>query len=222
MNRKRAGILISGRGSNMAALIEAARTENCAYEIACVISNRPDAKGLQIARQSGIASVALDHETLKTREALDEAMHEALLANKVELVACAGFMRIMTTGFVASWEGKIINIHPSLLPLFKGVNTHQRALQAGVRVHGCTVHFVSAELDAGAIIAQGVVKVSLADDADTLAARVLAMEHRIYPSVLSALAGGRICLNDGRVEFSDDDAANLSLFAADQHQGTHN
>jgi len=215
MDRRRAGILISGRGSNMVSLIEAAKSENCAYEISCVISNRPDAKGLQIARQSGIASVTLDHRTLRTREALDDAMHEALLANKVELVACAGFMRIMTTGFVDRWEGKIINIHPSLLPLFKGTNTHQRALQAGVRVHGCSVHFVSAELDAGAIIAQGVVKVSQADDADTLAARVLPLEHKIYPAVLNALAGGRICLNGGRVEFSDDDAANLSLFAAD-------
>jgi len=215
MDRKRVGILISGRGSNMASLIEAAKSHDCAYEIACVISNRPDAKGLQTARNANIPVVALDHKTLRTREALDEAVHEALLANKVELVACAGFMRIMTADFVARWEGKIINIHPSLLPLFKGIDTHERALQAGVRVHGCSVHFVSAELDAGAIIAQGVVKILLGDDAETLAARVLPIEHRIYPAVLNALAEDRICLNDRRVEFSDSAAAKLSLFAAD-------
>ncbi len=214
MNRKRVGILISGRGSNMASLIEAARSESCVYEVACVISNRPDARGLQLAKNAGINTIALDHKSLGTREALDEAMHEALLANKVEFVACAGFMRIMTADFVARWEGKIINIHPSLLPLFKGVDTHEHALRAGVRVHGCSVHFVSAELDAGAIIAQGVVKVLPGDDADTLAARVLPIEHKLYPKVLNALAEGRIRLNDNLVEFTDDDAANLSLLAA--------
>lgn len=213
MGRKRIGILISGRGSNMAALVEAARADTCAYEIVCVISNRPEAEGLQVAENAGIAAVALDHRALGTREALDAAIHEALLANNVELVVCAGFMRIMTGDFIAKWEGRIINIHPSLLPLFKGVDTHERALQAGVRVHGCSVHFVSAELDAGAIIAQGVVKVMPEDDADTLAARVLPVEHRIYPAVLNALAEGRIYLENGRAVFSDDDAASLSLLA---------
>ena len=214
MGRKRVGILISGRGSNMASLVDAARQDACAYEIACVISNRPDAEGLQVAENAGIAAVALDHKALGTREALDAAIHEALLANRVELVVCAGFMRIMTSDFIARWEGSIINIHPSLLPLFKGVNTHERALQAGVRVHGCSVHFVSAELDAGAIIAQGVVKVMPGDDADVLAARVLPVEHRIYPTVLNALAQGRIRLENGRAVFSDDDAAGLSVLAS--------
>ncbi len=199
----------------MAALIEAARSENCAYEIACVISNRPDAEGLQTARHAGVATVALDHKQLDTREALDAAIHEALLANSVDLVVCAGFMRIMTGEFIAKWDGGMINIHPSLLPLFKGVDTHERALQAGVRVHGCSVHFVSAELDAGAIIAQGVIKVMPGDDADTLAARVLRVEHRIYPSVLNALAEGRIRLENGRVGFSNDEAANLSMLCTD-------
>jgi phosphoribosylglycinamide formyltransferase-1 len=211
MGRKRVGILISGRGTNMASLVDAARTDTCAYEIACVISNRPDAQGLQIAENAGIATVALDHKTLGTREALDAAMNEALLANQVQLVVCAGFMRIMTGDFIAKWEGRMINIHPSLLPLFKGVDTHNQALQAGVRVHGCSVHFISAELDAGAIIAQGVVKVMPGDDADTLAARVLPVEHRIYPAVLNALAEGRVRLEHGRAVFSDDDAASLSL-----------
>ena len=215
MVRKQVGILISGRGSNMAALIEAARAENCAYEIACVISNRPDAAGLRTARQAGIATIALDHKTLGTREALDAAMHDALLVNGVDLVVCAGFMRIMTGGFIAKWEGRIINIHPSLLPLFKGVDTHEQALQAGVRVHGCSVHFVSAELDAGAIIAQGVIKVMPGDDAATLAARVLPVEHRMYPSVLNALAEGRIRLENGHTVFSDNEAASLSKLGAD-------
>ena len=214
MGRKRVGILISGRGSNMASLVEAARQETCAYEIACVISNRPDAQGLQIAETAGIAAVALDHKALGTREALDAAIHDALLAHEAELVACAGFMRIMTSDFIAKWDGRMINIHPSLLPLFKGVNTHERALQAGVRVHGCSVHFVSAELDAGAIIAQGVVKIMPGDDTDTLAARVLPVEHRIYPAVLNALAEGRIGLENGRAVFSDNDAAGLSVLAS--------
>ena len=142
-------------------------------------------------------------------------MHDALLANGVDLVACAGFMRIMTAGFIAKWEGRIINIHPSLLPLFKGVDTHQQAVQAGVRVHGCSVHFVSAELDAGAIIAQGVVKVMPGDDAAALAARVLPVEHRLYPSVLNALAEGRIRLENGHTVFSDNEAASLSMLGAD-------
>lgn len=213
MDRKRVGILISGRGSNMASLIDSARADTCAYEIACVISNRPDAKGLQIAEDAGIAAVALDHKVLGTREALDAAVHEALLAHDAELVACAGFMRIMTDDFIAQWDGRMINIHPSLLPLFKGLNTHERALQAGVRVHGCSVHFISTELDAGAIIAQAVIKIMPGDDADTLAARVLPVEHRIYPAVLNALAEERIRLENGRVVFSDDAAAGLSLLA---------
>ena len=211
MARKRVGILISGRGSNMASLMEAAGANNCAYEIACVISNRPDAAGLETARESGITAVALDHKALGSREALDTAMHEALVACGAELVACAGFMRIMTGDFIAKWDGRMVNIHPSLLPLFKGVNTHERALEAGVRVHGCSVHFVSAELDAGAIIAQGVVKVMPGDDADTLAARVLPVEHRIYPSVLNALAEDRVRLENGRTVFADAEAATLSV-----------
>lgn len=197
----------------MASLIAAARSENVAYEVACVISNRPDALGLQLAQKAGISTVVLDHKTLGTREALDAAMHDALLAHKVKLVACAGFMRIMTAGFVAKWMGKIVNIHPSLLPLFKGVDTHEQALKAGVRVHGCSVHFVSAELDAGAIIAQGVVKVHPGDDARALAARVLQLEHKIYPNVLDALAQGRVKLHDGQVKYADNPAASLSILA---------
>jgi len=195
----------------MASLIARSKQPDCAYEVACVISNRPDAKGLETAASHGIATVALDHKQLGSREALDAAMHEALMANGCELVACAGFMRIMTGGFISKWAGRMINIHPSLLPLFKGVDTHERALEAGVRVHGCSVHFVSEELDAGAIIAQGVVPVLPGDDPDRLAARVLSVEHKLYPAVLDVLAQDRISLRDGRTVFADDAAATLSI-----------
>ena len=211
MARRRVGILISGRGSNMASLIAQAGQPDCAYEIACVISNRPDAKGLETAASQGIATVALDHKQLGSREALDAAMHEALAAQGCELVACAGFMRIMTGEFIGKWAGRMVNIHPSLLPLFKGIDTHERALEAGVRVHGCSVHFVSEELDAGAIIAQGVVPVLAGDDADSLAARVLTVEHKLYPAVLDALAQGRISMCNSRTVFADDAAARLSI-----------
>lgn len=211
MTRKRVGILISGRGSNMASLIAHAQQPRCSYEVACVISNRPDARGLETAASHGIATVALDHKALGSREALDAAMHEALTAHGCELVACAGFMRIMTGAFIGKWAGRMLNIHPSLLPLFKGVDTHERALEAGVRVHGCSVHFVSEELDAGAIIAQGVVKVEPGDDPDRLAARVLSVEHKLYPAVLDVLAQGRISMRDGRTVFADDAAARLSI-----------
>ncbi len=195
----------------MASLIARSKQPDCAYEVACVISNRPDAKGLETAASHGIATVALDHKQLGSREALDAAMHEALMANGCELVACAGFMRIMTGGFISKWAGRMINIHPSLLPLFKGVDTHERALEAGVRVHGCSVHFVSEELDAGAIIAQGVVPVLPGDDPDRLAARVLSVEHKLYAAVLDVLAQDRISLRDGRTVFADDAAATLSI-----------
>lgn len=195
----------------MASLIARSKQPDCAYEVACVISNRPDAKGLETAASHGIATVALDHKQLGSREALDAAMHEELMANGCELVACAGFMRIMTGGFISKWAGRMINIHPSLLPLFKGVDTHERALEAGVRVHGCSVHFVSEELDAGAIIAQGVVPVLPGDDPDRLAARVLSVEHKLYPAVLDVLAQDRISMRDGRTVFADDAAATLSI-----------
>ena len=195
----------------MASLIARSKQPDCAYEVACVISNRPDAKGLETAASHGIATVALDHKQLGSREALDAAMHVALMANGCELVACAGFMRIMTGGVISKWAGRMINIHPSLLPLFKGVDTHERALEAGVRVHGCSVHFVSEELDAGAIIAQGVVPVLPGDDPDRLAARVLSVEHKLYPAMLDVLAQDRISLRDGRTVFADDAAATLSI-----------
>ncbi len=209
--KPKVGILISGRGSNMAALIEAARADDYPAEIVCVLSNRPAAPGLGLAKKAGIATVGLDHTKYESREGFDDAMHAALTAAGVELIACAGFMRLMSDGFVNAWTGRMINIHPSLLPLFKGVDTHERALEAGMRVHGCSVHFTTPELDAGPIIAQAVVPVLAGDDAETLAARVLGAEHRLYPAALALVASGKAVLagNRVRLEASIDEAQRL-------------
>ncbi len=181
----RVGILISGRGSNMTALIKAAKDPDYPAEIVVVISNRPDAAGLDSARQEGIAAISIDHKQFDSREAFEDALHNELLAHKVEMVACAGFMRIMTSGFVKKWQDRMLNIHPSLLPAYKGLHTHERALKDGAKTHGCTVHYVIADLDAGPIIMQAEVPVLAGDTADSLAKRVLAEEHRIYPLSLA-------------------------------------
>ena len=192
MSRKRVAILISGRGSNMAALIEAAKAPDYPAEIALVVSNKPDAAGLARARQAGIATDVVDHKRFgKDREAFDRALHAALETRQIDIVCLAGFMRVLSPSFVESWSGRIINIHPSLLPEFKGLDTHERALAAGATRHGATVHFVAPELDSGPIIAQESVPVLPGDTADTLAARVLEVEHRIYPLALKRVAEGR-------------------------------
>ncbi len=197
--RKRVAVLISGRGSNMQALLRAQQQHaDCPYEITAVISNVPDAKGLQTAQDAGIATAVVDHRAFDSREAFEEVLHETLLVMQAELVACAGFMRIMTEGFVARWQGRMLNIHPSLLPSFKGLHTHRRALEAGVRLHGATVHFVTPELDGGPIIIQAAVPVLPGDTEEALAARVLAVEHRIYPAALWQVAAGRARLENGR------------------------
>jgi phosphoribosylglycinamide formyltransferase-1 len=199
MNRKRVAILISGRGSNMAALIEAAKDKNYPAEIVLVASNRPDAAGLATAQAAGIATVVVDHKTYgKDRAAFDGAMQAVLEQHRIELLCLAGFMRLLTTPFVRHWEGRMINIHPALLPAFKGLDTHQRALDAGAKVHGATVHFVVPEMDAGPIIMQGAVAVRADDSAEALAARVLGIEHRIYPQALRLVAEGRVRIVDGR------------------------
>jgi phosphoribosylglycinamide formyltransferase-1 len=199
MSRKRVAILISGRGSNMAALIEAAKDKSFPAEIVLVLSNRPDAGGLDIARAAGIATVVVDHKTYgKDRATFDGAMQAVLEQNRIELLCLAGFMRLLTDGFVNHWQGRMINVHPALLPAFKGLDTHQRALDAGAKVHGATVHFVVPEMDAGPILAQGAVAVRADDTAEALAARVLAVEHRIYPQALKLVAEGRVRVVDGR------------------------
>jgi phosphoribosylglycinamide formyltransferase-1 len=196
--RRRTGILISGRGSNMVCLAEAARAADYPAQIALVLANRPDAGGLARANSFGIATAIVDHRSFnKDREAFERAMDEVLRVNQIELVALAGFMRIMTPWFVRRWEGRMINIHPSLLPLFKGTHTHRQALDAGVAEHGCSVHFVVPELDAGPVIAQARVPVLPGDDEDALAARVLEQEHALYPLALADVASGRAALVDG-------------------------
>ena len=184
-------ILISGTGSNMAAIVRAAEQQRWAERldarVAAVISNRPDAKGLALAREAGIATAAVDHKAFADRQAFDAALMAEVDRQAPSLVVLAGFMRILTPGFVAHYEGRLINIHPSLLPAFPGLHTHQRAIDMGCRVAGVTVHRVTAELDHGAILAQAVVPVLPDDTADTLAARVLTQEHLIYPRAVAEL-----------------------------------
>jgi phosphoribosylglycinamide formyltransferase 1 len=199
MTRKRVAILISGRGSNMTALIESARLPEYPAEIALVASNRPDAAGLARAREVGITTAVVDHKAFgKDREGFERALNAALTTHDIELVCLAGFMRLLTPWFVGQWENRLLNIHPALLPSFKGTDTHARALAEGVKIHGATVHVVVPEMDSGPIIAQAAVAVRDDDTEASLAARVLAAEHRIYPLALKLFAEGRISVRDGR------------------------
>lgn len=189
MTRKRVAILISGRGSNMAALIEAARAPHYPAEIALVLSNVPDAAGLALAGKARVAIAVLDHRPFgKDRAAFEAALQKILDEHRIDLICLAGFMRLFTAEFVQRWSGRMLNIHPSLLPLFPGLDPHGQALRAGVKISGATVHFVIPETDAGPVIAQESVPVLANDTADTLAARVLQAEHRIYPLALRRVA----------------------------------
>ncbi|MCR2747788.1 phosphoribosylglycinamide formyltransferase [Limnobacter parvus] len=192
-------ILISGRGSNLNALIDHAK-QTGVYQIRAVISNRPSAAGLALAQAAGIDTAILDHTEYDSREAFDAALAGLIEQYQPNWVVLAGFMRVLTEGFVNRYLGRLVNIHPSLLPAFPGLKTHQQALDAGVRVHGVTVHLVTPELDHGPIVDQAMLRVLPGDTPETLAARVLELEHQIYPRALSALASGRIKTVDGRLE----------------------
>jgi phosphoribosylglycinamide formyltransferase-1 len=206
--KRRVAILISGRGSNMTALIAAAQAPDYPAEIALVLSNRPDAQGIAAARAAGIATAIVDHTRFgKDRAAFEAALEHELQVRRIDIVCLAGFMRLLTPGLVSRWEGRMLNVHPALLPSFKGLDTHARALAAGVKVHGATVHFVTPEMDSGPIIAQGEVAVRDDDTADTLAARVLAVEHEIYSRALRLVAEGRVRIVDGRCCIDGADAA---------------
>jgi phosphoribosylglycinamide formyltransferase-1 len=198
MVKKRVAVLISGRGSNMAALIEAAKERSYPAEIALVVSNRPDAAGLARAEAHAIPTAVVDHRPYgKDRAAFERALQAVLDQHRVELVCLGGFMRLLTRDFVLRWQGRMLNIHPALLPSFPGLDPHGQALKAGVKISGATVHFVVPQADAGPIIAQAAVPVRDDDTAETLAARVLNVEHRLYPLALRLLAEGRVKLIGG-------------------------
>ncbi|WP_206667434.1 phosphoribosylglycinamide formyltransferase [Muricoccus nepalensis] len=198
--RPRVAVLISGRGSNLGALIAAARDPAYPAELALVLSNRADAAGLERAREAGIPTAVVESRPFgRDRAGFEAAMGERLAGAGIDLIALAGFLRVLTEGFVTAWSGQMLNIHPSLLPAFPGLDTHARAIAAGVRLHGCTVHFVTPGVDEGPIIAQAAVPVLPGDDEDALAARVLAQEHRLYPAALAWAASGLARLEGGRV-----------------------
>ena len=193
-------VLLSGRGSNFKALLDA----DLPVQFTAVISNRPDAAGLDYARAQGIPAITLNHKSYPTREAFDEVLAKEIDKAGADLVVLAGYMRILTKAFVERYAGRLINIHPSLLPMFPGLRTHEAALREGVKIHGCTVHFVTPELDHGPIIIQAAVPVLSGDTPDTLASRVLAQEHRIYPQAVRWFAEGKLVISDGRVNIRDD------------------
>jgi phosphoribosylglycinamide formyltransferase 1 len=197
--KTRTAILISGRGSNMRALVDAARAPEFPAEIALVLSNRPEAEGLVFAKERRIATAAVDHKIHAGREDFENTMQVLLELHRIQLICLAGFMRLLTPNFVKQWEGRIINIHPALLPSYRGLHTHERALADGVKIHGCTVHFVVPAMDEGPIIAQAAVPVLESDTVDTLASRVLAQEHIIYPAALACVASGSARVEGNRV-----------------------
>lgn len=199
MARRRVAVLISGRGSNMAALIQAAMEDDYPAEIVLVISNRPDAGGIAYARNAGIATTIVDHTDYgKDRQPFERALQSVLEGSAIEIVCLAGFMRLFTPWFIGKWQGRMLNIHPALLPAFPGLHTHEQALAAGAKTHGATVHLVTEDMDAGPIVCQAAVPVVPGDTAETLAARVLTVEHKIYPLALKWLAEGTLRLVDGK------------------------
>ena len=209
-------ILLSGRGSNFEAILRTARAEDwegkSGVKIAAVFSNRPLAKGLETARAEGLDAFAVDHKAFPTREAFEEELARQVAVYDPAVIVLAGFMRVLTAGFVDRWEGRILNIHPALLPLFPGLDTHRRCIEAGCRVHGSTVHFVSSVLDGGAIIGQSVVPVLASDTPESLAERLLPFEHLVYPKCVRAVAEGRVRLVDGRAVMDDETARELAVF----------
>ncbi|NTS29991.1 phosphoribosylglycinamide formyltransferase [Phyllobacterium sp. BT25] len=203
MQKKRVAILISGRGSNMSALIEAAKVPNYPAEVVVVIANKADAAGLAAARAEGIEAIAIPHRDFISKAEHEAAVSAALHAANADVVCLAGYMRLISPEFVRQWEGRMLNIHPSLLPLFRGLHTHEQVLASGMRVHGCTVHFVTEGMDEGPAIAQTAVAVKTGDTPATLAERVLSVEHETYARALALVASGKATMHEGRTVFSD-------------------
>ena len=200
MKKTKIAILISGRGSNMEVLVKACAKKSFPAEVVLVLSNRPKAGGLKFAKSKGICTSVIDHTAFEDRDSFEHALHEALKQADVSLICLAGFMRVLNAGFVNQWRARILNIHPSLLPSFKGLHTHQRVLEAGVRFTGCTVHFVRPEMDSGPIISQAVVPIEARDTPETIAAKVLKLEHRIYPEAVRLVAEGRVKVTGNTVQ----------------------
>ncbi len=196
--KKRTAILISGRGSNMKRLVEAAGRPDYPAEIAVVISNRPDAEGIAWAKEQGLPAIAMDHKLYSDRAHFESQLHGILTTSRIDIVCLAGFMRLMTPEFVELWRDRMLNIHPALLPAFKGLDTHARALAEGVKFAGCTVHLVRPEMDEGPILGQAAVPVLATDTESDLAARVLAAEHRLYPRILELFASGQIAIEGNK------------------------
>jgi phosphoribosylglycinamide formyltransferase 1 len=217
---KRLAILISGRGSNMAALIDAARAGEIDAAIGIVISNRPDAAGLKIAAAAGLATSVVDHRAFADRDEFERSLTAAIDARAPDLIVLAGFMRILSPAFVARYAGRLINIHPSLLPAYPGVDTHRRALADGVRIHGCTVHFVTSDVDCGPIVAQGALTVQQSDNEATLAARVLAVEHRLLVRAVRWFCADRLSIAGSRVRIQDE-TADRTVFLAPSDEATN-
>ncbi|MBR8129168.1 phosphoribosylglycinamide formyltransferase [Burkholderia ambifaria] len=215
---KKLVILISGRGSNMEAIVRACAQERWPAQVAAVIANRPDAAGLAFAASHGVATAVVDHRSFDGRDSFDAALAAEIDRFAPDLVVLAGFMRILTPDFVRRYEGRLLNIHPSLLPSFKGIHTHQQALDAGVALHGASVHFVIPELDSGAIVAQGAVPVRAGDDATALAQRVLTVEHVLYPRAVRWFVEGRLRLENGRAVVAPEEAR--WIFADQPHTET--
>jgi phosphoribosylglycinamide formyltransferase 1 len=211
MARRRIAVLISGSGSNLQALLDDAARAGRHSSIELVLSNNPSAYGLIRAEQAGIEADIVDHRIFPDRASFEFAIEERLQGAQIDIVCLAGFMRVLTTGFVERWRDRLVNIHPSLLPAFPGLHTHARAIAAGVQVTGCTVHFVRSEVDTGPIIAQGLVRVRDQDTPDLLSRRVLSLEHRLYPLALELVAAGRLCLKNERIRALDEAAQNSRL-----------
>jgi phosphoribosylglycinamide formyltransferase-1 len=212
-NRARVGVLISGRGSNLQALIDASRRADYPAAIACVVSNVAGVEGLRRAEHADIATHVVPHQAYNSRESFDEAVDEVLRSSGVAFVCLAGFMRVLSNAFVEKWRGRLVNIHPSLLPAFKGLNVHRRVLESGTRISGCSVHFVVPELDSGPIIAQAAVPVWPGDSTDALASRTLAAEHKLYPLALRLLVERKAILDGEKVVYGQVQQSGGELFS---------
>ena len=203
MSKMKIAVLISGRGTNLQALINASKAEDYPAEIAVVISNKPEAQGLMRAKEAGLETLVIDHKKFPDRESFEEELHTSLKKYQVKLICLAGFMRILNANFVNRWRDRIVNIHPSLLPAFKGLHTHERALETGVKFTGCTIHFVRPEMDDGPIIMQAAVPVAVDDTTDSLALRILHEENKLYPEAVKLLASGQVRVANNKVVFRE-------------------